>query len=135
MFTFNFARKAKTTADNQTVFATVSSAEDVTLRIRRDDFIKRGEDEYARLYHMTQELVGSRISGGFSVNRNETLSRINGQMETIQHSLAIIKGVSPAQEGYDLERKAQERAEEKFPSSSFIASAPSTAAPVKHYMM
>lgn len=132
---FGFTRKAKTAAESRTVFAEVSSAEDVTLRIRTDDFIKRGEDEYARLYHLTQKLLSSRAGGVFALSRNEEISRMNGQMETIQHSLAILKGVSATQEGFHLEQKAQERADEKFPTSSFIASVPSTAPPVKHYMM
>lgn len=94
--------------------------EDIQREARITDYIKRAEDEYARIYDETGQQLDRRDAGEHY--HQDTVTRQLGEMRAIADSLAIIKGSDLIIEVAQLDRKSEARRGEIFPYSSFLSS-------------
>lgn len=98
----------------------VDTTENAALKDRTEDFLKRAEDEYARLYKEFHENMDNAEKGTFD-NRYDRAS-MSGKMMVISDAMSIIKGTDSVVEGYRLDKMAANRINETFPITSILAS-------------
>jgi hypothetical protein len=118
MFGF-FKKRTVVKYVDRTVTRYETSTEDAAMRKRVESFIERAENEYVRLVRSLDD-DRERVANGGYIARDLTDRKL-GKLDVIAQSLALIKGTSSIVETFQLDKKASERRNDRFPVTSLLA--------------